>query len=460
MNEVLIIEDERVFADNIRMFLEKRNYSTAVAYTGRDGLKKFGHLSPLLVLLDMRLGDMSGIEVIQAIRAQGKDVPVIIMTAYGSIEIAVEAMKSGATDFLTKPVSLKLIVDKVAEFMQTQGLKEIRSCDEHYVNIIVGNCDQVQSLRQQIIQLVKLEAQAGFSHAPPVLITGETGTGKELVARALHYAGPRREGPLIEINCSALPADLVESELFGYVKGAFTGAAADKTGLIRAADGGTLFLDEIADMPLMTQLKLLKVLEEKEVRPLGATTSYRVNIRVVAASNQPLELLIKQGRFRQDLYYRICIISLEAPPLRERGEDIVVLAKKFLEEFAQIYQKKPPLLASDATRLLLAQDWPGNVRQLRNLMEKLILTRTEDILTTAILESEFSRQSSGKKKQGMNLYTAERNMLEAALEKTQWNVTAAARLLGITRDTLRYRIKRYELQSGMHEKRSTEIVGE
>ncbi|MDH5544014.1 MAG: sigma-54 dependent transcriptional regulator [Gammaproteobacteria bacterium] len=451
---VLIIEDERTFANNIATYLTKSGFSCRNAYSGNEGIRIFREFSPQLVLLDISLGDMSGIEVLKTIRASNANCPVIMMTAYGSIDIAVEAMKSGANEFLTKPVSLKsvrqLIVD-ILTGIDAASLDKNTKEAQGYLSRIVGQSKVIKKLKQEIRALLKTEGGADHSYAPPVLIVGETGTGKELIAQALHYEGKRSKGPFVEINCTTLPESLVESELFGHEKGAFTGAISKKQGLFEAAHGGTLFLDEIGDMPMQVQLKLLKVLEDKEVRPLGSLQSRKVDVRIVAASNRPLDKLVDEGSFRADLYFRLSIIQIESPPLRERGGDITLLARHFLQILSNVYQRPVPVLTDGAIDAIQQHTWPGNVRELRNLMEKQIVTSVHDRLLAEHLKfsdvrKAFNTDNFPEPSSELNLHDTEKQLLLRALDKTAWNVSAAAKILGVTRDTLRYRMKRYGLQ--------------
>ncbi|MDH5217771.1 MAG: sigma-54 dependent transcriptional regulator [Gammaproteobacteria bacterium] len=448
-HRILIIEDETIFADNIRKYLSKSDFDCMNAYTGKDGLDKNSYFKPHLILLDIQLGDMSGIDILQTIRATNKKSKIIIMTAYGSITLAVEAMKLGADEFLTKPLELRrlqhLIQDLLATVHTQKEEKNSHDCFER----ILGRSPAIQYIKNQVNELLKTESQSQSRYAPPVLITGETGTGKELLAQAIHRGGTRATGPFIEINCTTLPENLVESELFGHKKGAFTGATENKKGLFEAADGGTLFLDEIGDMPENTQLKLLKVLEDKEIRPIGSTQSFQVDVRVIAATNRSLEKLVEEGRFRSDLYFRLSILQFELPPLRERTGDVLMLAEHFLHSQSEFYKRDIPILAKSTQKALSQYDWPGNIRELRNCMEQLIFFssgKTVEPNQLSISRIHRRHQKDEPIETGMNLENTERQLLSKALEKTAWNVSAAAKILGITRDTLRYRIKRFNLK--------------
>ncbi|MDH5218420.1 MAG: sigma-54 dependent transcriptional regulator [Gammaproteobacteria bacterium] len=448
-HRILIIEDETIFADNIRKYLSKSDFDCVNAYTGKDGLDKNSYFRPHLILLDIQLGDMSGIDILKTIRATNKKSKIIIMTAYGSINLAVEAMKLGADEFLTKPLELRklqhLIQDLLGKIPTQREEKTSNDCFER----ILGQSPAIQDIKNQVTELLKTESQSQNHYAPPVLITGETGTGKELLAQAIHRGSARATEPFIEINCTTLPENLVESELFGHKRGAFTGATENKKGLFEAADGGTLFLDEIGDMPENTQLKLLKVLEDKEIRPIGSTQSFQVDVRVIAATNRSLEKLVEEGHFRADLYFRLSIIQFELPPLRERTGDALMLAEHFLRTQSEFYKREIPILTKSTQKALSQYDWPGNIRELRNCMEQLIFFnsgKTVEPHQLSISRIQRRHHKDEPIETGMNLEDTERQLLAKALEKTAWNVSAAAKILGITRDTLRYRIKRFNLK--------------
>ena len=411
---------------------------------------ELGKFHSHLVILDLKLGDMDGLDIVKQLNKTKPDIHIILMTAYGSIQVAVDAMKAGADEFLTKPVVLKELKNQVEDILgePQAGLKD--NTEDNSLSRIIGNSPSLVAAKNQLMKLEKTETNTAMEYAPPVLITGETGTGKELFAQAIHYMGVRHNGPFIEINCSAIPHDLVESELFGYVKGAYTGATSHKIGLFEAAHEGTLFLDEIGDMPLATQLKLLKVLEDKEIRPLGSTKSRKVNVRIVAATNRSIEQLIAENIFRSDLYYRLCVIPLHIPALRERGNDIILLAEHFLKIQAKCYQKILPTLSENAKTALKKHAWPGNVRELRNLMEKTILMSSASVINEEDLSFSQNRNPvftvNDELNGALNLNDAERQLVVRALEETAWNVSAAAKLLGISRDTLRYRMKRSQIE--------------
>jgi DNA-binding NtrC family response regulator len=457
---VLIIEDEATLAKNLRTYLARAGFDVVVANTAEAGLAELERFKPDVVLMDFHLPGMNGIEALARLRETAPGMPVVMVTGHGTVELAVDAMKAGAYDFLTKPVplaKLRILLERaMGDERQAQALSYYRRRDaaQGGLEALVGDSPPMLLLKQRIAQLLQAEQNLRDTDAPAVLITGETGTGKELVARALHYAGPRGEQPFVEINCAAIPAQLLESELFGHERGAFTDARERKLGLVETAAGGTLFLDEIGDLDLGLQAKLLKLLEEKTVRRLGGLRDQRVDVRIVAATHRSLEEQVRAERFRADLYFRLRIVELKVPPLRERGEDVLVLARRFLHDHAARYGRGRVTLSPAAEDLLRRHRWPGNVRELRNLMEQAVLLSTGEVLAAEDLhlspvpvagEVADALAPAGS---GMRLEDAERGLLVSALQKTGYNVTQAARLLGITRDTLRYRMEKYGLAAG------------
>jgi DNA-binding NtrC family response regulator len=374
------------------------------------------------------------------------------------VETAVDAMKAGAYDFLTKPVSLtklRLLLDKaLGEERKQQALSYYQRRDAEYSTFdkLLGESEPMRALRNKLSRVIEAERQLTDLDAPAVLITGETGTGKEVVARALHFSGPRRDKPFVEINCASIPAQLLESELFGHERGAFTDARERKLGLVETAVGGTLFLDEIGDMDLALQAKLLKLLEEKTVRRVGSLRDQKVDLRIVAATHRPLESLVQEGKFRSDLFFRLRIVELAVPPLRARGDDILLLARHFLAIHAHRYNKANLRLSPAVEQLLMTHRWPGNVRELRNVIEQAVLLARGELIDTdqlnlcAVLGAARSEApASPLVTEDFRLDKAERELLLKALDTARWNVTRAAKLLGISRDTLRYRIEKYQI---------------
>ena len=471
---ILIIEDEVVLAKNMRTYLERSGYEVRCAESAEEGLAALEVFRPDVVLLDFNLPGMDGLQAMARISAFDAAVRVIMVTGHGSVEIAVEAMKSGAVDFLTKPVALaklRLLIERATENAQRQSALDYyqkRDSQGSDFSALQGESAGMRKVKTMMQQLLQAEGRLQDGEAPAVLIVGETGTGKELVARALHFNGPRRAKPFVELNCAALPAQLLESELFGHERGAFTDARERKLGLVETAQGGTLFLDEIGDMEPGLQAKLLKLLEDRTVRRLGSVREQRVNVRIVAATHRPLEQLVRAGRFRADLYFRLRVVQLDLPPLRDRGDDVMELANSFLQHHAARYGKPTPRLSPAARQALMRHNWPGNVRELRNRLEQAVLLCANETLDESLLalgqlpdatngpaalfapNSAFAMpaaparpQDTASNLQSRTLPELERDALVQALERTGGNVSRAARELGISRDTLRYRIDKY-----------------
>lgn len=457
---VLIIDDEETLARNVALYLERQDYECRVASSAEEGLALFQSFRPDLVLLDHNLPGMNGLQALERLRALDAQCCVVLMTGYGSVDLAVQALKAGAADYLTKPVALaemKLVLERLLtqdRLQRTVRYYEGRAAASSGVDKLLGQSPAMQALRAQITALLEAERQLADDQAPAVLIRGETGTGKELVARALHFDGPRQTQPFVELNCGALPGSLIEAELFGYERGAFTGAQQRKVGLVETAEGGTLFLDEIAETEPGTQVKLLKLLEERRVRRLGGLREQAVRARIISATHQPLEAWVKENRFRADLFYRLRIVELVVPPLRERGDDVLLLAQRFLDQQAARYRREGLSFDASAQEALRHHHWPGNVRELRNTIEQAVLmTRGERVSAT-----DLGRGSNGEPASpvlstapcddDLDLGRMERRLIQAAMLRTEGNVTHAARLLGISRDTLRYRLERLGLGLG------------
>ncbi|MEO8133157.1 MAG: sigma-54 dependent transcriptional regulator [Betaproteobacteria bacterium] len=463
---ILIIEDELTLAKNIATYLGRAGYDACVASSGEDGLARLETFRPEVVLLDYALPGISGLDVLHRIKALDSGIPVILMTGNGSELVAVAAMKAGAHDYLIKPVvlsELKLRLEKLlGDTKRDEELTYHRSkvAADGGLEKLIGDSAPMQALKGAIRQLLVADASLADEELPAVLITGETGTGKELVARALHFGGPRRDAPFVELNCSTIPGDLLEAELFGYERGAFTDAKQKKLGLIETATGGTLFLDEIGDLDPRVQVKLLKLLEDKIVRRLGSVREQRANIRIVAATNRDLEQAVRDGGFRADLLFRLRIVHFELPPLRARGDDALALAAHYLDLQRRRYRKPQLRLTAEAKQAMLRYRWPGNVRELRNLIEQAVIMTTGDSIGAAELRltstigatlpqvdspattSSTDRQAAAS---GLNLAEVERELLVRALAQAEGNVTQAARLLGVSRDTVRYRVEKHGL---------------
>ena len=447
---VLIVDDEQSLARSAKAFLADHGYEAEVAGTGEQALELLAALQPDVVFADVRLPGMSGLDLLKRIRAFDPVIPVIMLTAYGSIAGAVEAVKLGAFDYVKKPVDLeelKLLADRARE---TRLLKEELSYYRRRATTDVGFEGLVGESRAVQAVLERARQIAALDETPPVLLTGETGTGKGLLAHAIHAAGPRAAKPFIEVNCTALPATLMEAELFGHERGAFTDAKESKPGLVEAAEGGFLFLDEIGDVDLAVQGKLLRVIEEHAVRRVGSVRERRVDIRIMAATNRDLERAVGEERFRKDLYFRLAVIVLEVPPLRERGEDVLLLTAHFLHAFNAKYGKVVRDLSVAARDLLLSYPWPGNVRELSHVIERAVLWSrgaTLDVehlsLTRPVAASDHG--DAAPPVDTATLPQREKTIIEQALRDAGGNQTKAAQRLGISRDTLRYRLKKFGL---------------
>lgn len=469
MLSVLIIEDEVVLAKNITTYLRRLNHEVKHAETGEVGLNLVEAERPDVVILDYNLPGMDGLELASKIHSIDSTIKTIMVTGQGSEQLAVDAMKAGAYDYLTKPLvlgKLKVVLDKIigeARIGEELNYYRKKEAGEGGIEQLIGESTPMLLLKGLIAQVVEAERCLTDAEPPAVLVTGETGSGKELVARALHFAGPRRTKPFIEMNCSSIPTSLLEAELFGYERGAFTDAKERKLGLIEAAEGGTLFLDEIGEIDLALQAKLLKLLEDKRVRRLGSVRENKVDVRIVTATNRNLEQQIRDGKFRADLYFRLRIVQLEVPPLRTRSTDIILLAEHFLAMHRTRYGKPNLHFSPDVLATFSAYPWPGNVRELRNAIEQSVilarsdqlrpsdLTFSSDLSVTADvpIATAIPLPTTTIPPGGLSLTEVERSMLVQALERSGGNVSKAARLLGVSRDTLRYRIEKYQLRFAM-----------
>jgi DNA-binding NtrC family response regulator len=460
---LLIVEDEEILGKNIRRALEKLGHTVALATTCSDAERLFGELQPDLTLLDLRLPDGSGIDLLARIRAQQPSACVLMMTAHATIEDAVRAIKLGARDYLQKPLHMDDLRHAVTRALEeTQLRAEVsyyrsRQASGSGFEAIAGSCAAIDELRGKVRRLCSLPAD---TVPPTVLLTGETGTGKGLVARVLHYNGTRADKPFIEINCAAIPENLVESELFGHERGAFTDARSAKGGLFQAADRGTLFLDELGCLPIAIQVKILKAIEEKTVRPIGARTDRKIDVAIVAATNSSLEDMVRAGTFRQDLFFRLSVARLEVPALRERGNDIAMLARRFLTEITERYRQPEKGLTPEAEAAIKRHPWPGNVRELRNTLDRAVLFSEGDLIDaralglpeTAPSLVAFRVDVTGGltleiPEGGLQFEELERMLLVQALRKSGGSQTGAARLLGLTRDTLRYRLEKFGIEA-------------
>ncbi|MFO7705647.1 MAG: sigma-54 dependent transcriptional regulator [Halopseudomonas sp.] len=441
---VLIIDDEPDIVELLEMTLQRMHIQTSSAINMRQALEKLGKQRFDLCLTDMRLPDGDGLAIVRHIQQHHPQTPVAMITAYGSLDTAISALKAGAFDFLTKPVDLRRLRELVSHALSLSQA-EPPSGKEHQPDPILGVSPPIVQLRAQIAKLARSQA--------PLYISGESGSGKELVARRIHALGARADQPFVAVNCGAIPSELMESEFFGHKRGSFTGAIADKPGLFQAASGGTLFLDEVADLPMAMQVKLLRAIQEKAVRPLGTQQEEAVDIRLLCATHKDLAAEVAAGRFRQDLFYRINVIELRVPPLRERREDIALLTRHILARLAVRNQMPPSSVSSETLERLSNYRFPGNVRELENILER-AFTLSEGHLINSH-DIHLASGASGQDQQPSlsqidsledYLDNIERTALSQALEETRWNKTAAAKRLGLTFRSLRYRLKKLGME--------------
>lgn len=440
----LIVDDEPDICELLSMTLARMDIDSTAANDIAAAKRELGARPFDLCLTDMRLPDGNGLELVTWIQSRCPSVPVAMITAHGNVQTAVEALKAGAFDFVSKPVELDALRKLIGSAIELRTAAH----DSVPATRLLGESAAIEQVREMIRKVARSQA--------PVHITGESGTGKELVARLIHESGPRAAKPFVPINCGAIPSELMESEFFGHRKGSFTGAVADKIGLVQTAEGGTLFLDEVADLPLAMQVKLLRVIQEKRVRPVGAPTEIPVDVRVLSATHKNLRALIESGEFREDLYYRIDVIEVHAPALRERPEDIPLLAKHILTRLARTMQMEPPRLSDAALESLMAHDYPGNVRELENILERAMTLSDGNAIDSehvaprqARLRAEPEPASSlSNVPLDDQIGDVQREAILKALEDCRYNKTAAARKLGMTFRQLRYRIKKLGLEDG------------
>jgi DNA-binding NtrC family response regulator len=447
--KILVVEDDESLRRVMQVQLEKAGHKTAVAGDVRQAVEILDRQAQDVVISDLNLPGASGLELLKRIRAEHPETVTIIVTAYGTVATAVDAMKAGAYDYLTKPVhpyELKAVVDRVLE--KKRLVEEVR--------ILRNSIDQKFGFENNIghspVLMHVLESAARVAQTDvTVLIRGETGTGKELLAKAIHHNSSQRGRPFVTINCGAIPRDLLESELFGHVRGAFTGAVTHKKGKIELADGGTVFLDEIGEMPLDLQVRILRLIQEHEIEKVGASSSTQVQVRVIAATHRNLEAMVESGAFREDLYYRLAVVPIELPPLRARPEDIPELVCEFFNQSTTKYSRKGLKFPQELLSRFSQYHWPGNIRQLQNAIERMVVLCPQDEITLADLP-DFLRRSPVSPPaalaipEGMTLEAVEKEILHQALLKCDWNQTRAAQRLGVTRKILTARMAKYGIE--------------
>lgn len=448
---VLVIDDEPDIRELLELTLLRMGLETATAADVKEALLQIQNFKPDLCLTDMKLPDGTGFDVVRYIQREVPHIPVAVITAFGSMDAAVEALKAGAFDFVSKPVDLAKLRDlvqtalKLSQQAENNGIGNQTNADIS-ASPIIGESPSMDKLKATISKLARSQA--------PVFIHGASGTGKELVAKQIHDQSPRSSGAFVPVNCGAIPESLMESEFFGHKKGSFTGAVEDKEGLFQAAHHGTLFLDEVADLPLSMQVKLLRAIQEKAVKPVGGVEELAIDTRILSATHKNLELEVEKGHFRQDLYYRLNVIKLDVPTLQQRGDDILLLAEHFLELIAQRWELPKAKLSDEAVSALLKYPFPGNVRELENILERACtlaedeLIKSEDLQLPTISENQLKTVTSDTALASTKSFSeplSEKEQILQALNETRWNRTAAAKSLGMTFRQLRYRIKKYEL---------------
>ncbi len=452
-NTILIVEDDVLVRESLFEILGLEGYNVQVAAEGKEGLDKLSSKRFDLALVDLRLPDASGIDILKKAKERFPELDVIMMTGFGTVETAVETMKMGARDYVTKPINddeIRIMIRRIFDTKKLQeeneSLKQILSEKRSHFHNLIGE----DSKMQKIYSLI----QAISDTETTVLLQGESGTGKGVIAQAIHYSDPARQsGPYVEVSCGAIPRELLESELFGHVKGAFTSAIKDRVGRFELADGGTIILDEIDALPPYLQVKLLRVLQQKVFERVGDTKTIRVNVRIIAATNRNLQEAISRGSFREDLYYRLNVITIDVPPLRDRKSDIAALVEHFLKVFSEKTKRNLKGVSKQAMKALMDYDWPGNVRELENFLERAVVLSQGDILDVAVFPENFGSKNVGSIDAQSDSGTAlkevlkdpEKKIIVRALEQSGWNRKKAAAILKINRTTLYNKMKQYHL---------------
>ena len=450
-NKILVVDDEHLIRWSLEQNLKKQGYEVVTAGDGEEALRLVREEQPDLVLLDIQMPGINGIEALEKIKEYDEEIVVIMVTAHGGLETAVNAMRLGAYDYVSKPFNLDELAIIIKKALENSDLKievaRLRSeTKKSFPPNIIGESRQVKQLMEVLNKVAKSEASS-------VLVQGESGTGKELVAKWLHYSSNRADKPFIAINCAAVPATLLESELFGHEKGAFTDAKNAKKGLFELADGGTVFLDEIGDMEMGMQAKLLRFLEDRSFRRIGGGRVFTVDVRIISATNKDLQKAIEDKSFRNDLYYRLQVIPIQLAPLRDRKEDIIPLANHFIEVYNKDFNKKVQGIAGMAERILADYSWPGNVRELKNVIERAIILGNDDTLMLEHLPLEIVAKSSPQggpplaafrlPAEGIDIEEVEKELIHQALDSTEWNQSKAAKKLSLGIDAFRYRMKKF-----------------
>ena len=454
--KVLVIDDDASLRRVMEMQLEEIGCEVVAVASGNDALAVLEEVSPALVITDLKIPGMSGLDLLKLLRADHPELTVIMVTAYGTVRTAVEAMKAGAFDYLTKPIDydeLALVVNRALEHQQL--LEEVRNL-RHTLDAKYG-FESIIGRSKVLLRVLEMTSRVAQTDSI-ALIRGETGTGKELLAKAIHQNSRRKNGPFVTINCGAIPSNLLESELFGHTKGAFTGAIIAKKGRVETADGGTLFLDEIGELPLDLQIKLLRLIQQGEIEKIGASESSKVDVRIIAATHRNLQAMIEDNTFREDLYYRLAVIPLELPPLRERIEDIPELVQHLFIRSKQKHGRTELQLPESLLPGFSYYDWPGNIRELENIIERLVVLAIGDKISADDLPEFLKRESSlpdlirvDLSPQGISLEAIEKDLIIKALRRFNWNQTQAARYLDISRRTLNYRMEKHSIRKDIVE---------
>ncbi|MDP2156955.1 MAG: sigma-54 dependent transcriptional regulator [Nitrospirota bacterium] len=450
--KILVIDDEKLLRWSIEQNLSKEGYTVISAEKGLEGLELFYAEQPDIVLLDIHLPDISGLNVLESIKKESSSTIVIMITAFGDIQTAVTTIKLGAYDFVEKPFNMEKLKILISKALETVTLRKEVSQFRTQISKQFGFTNIIGK-SEQMMKIIDLTRKVAKSDATTILLQGESGTGKDLIAKVIHYESSRAAKPFMDINCTALPDTLIESELFGFEKGAFTDAKQMKKGLFELSDGGTIFLDEIGDLKLSTQAKLLKVIENKTFKRVGGIKDIIVDLRIIASTNKKLSEEVKKENFREDLYYRLKVIPIELPQLRERPDDILLLARFFIDQFNRDFKKNVKGLSRETEKAFIAYSWPGNVRELKNVIERAMILENDEYILHEHLPIEFTVKGEGPSEissgqitlpaTGLDIEEVEKELIRQALEQTRYNQTKAARLLNLTRDALRYRMQKF-----------------